>query len=192
MKHKTTSLPAGIILLKSNANKERPISQIRYSCPEEELSLSELLLSNFEQLKLSGIEKRSITMQARSNIQFYSNLDFGILNDYAQEITSILNSSRAKHIIIESQGIGGFISLLALYSGEINASKKVEFHMHDVPLSLFPKNWVKSKRVLCEHRFIHDINQGSWLAPLKTLYNRPHHCPLNLEQKSLDDEREAV
>ena len=150
--------------LKNLINFEFPLNESGH--------FSDLLMEKFSPLTFSRKEKKFLSNEIRKNIWFYNHIDIDLLNTYSDQLRESISHHHDDHMIIETSGFGSFICLHSILSGKIDKNKTIDFHLAEVPLSLFPRQLIKSKVPKNHPVFIH-IAPSSWLAPFKSLVTRP-------------------
>ncbi len=154
-------------------NKNRKVL-MRFDVPVQKLEMDQTFMRSFKALHLSEEEKREFSLKQREEIKQYQSIKRSILKEYASEFISQLKKQTDETYSVEASGIGAYICLAAIVSGELPASKKYNFYFSDVPLNLFPKQLVKNTKTNGSVQ-IHIQEEDSWLKKFKSLTEVPDH-----------------
>jgi hypothetical protein len=139
--------------------------------------IADVLMSTFKNLKLSQEEKANLTCLCREELHFYRSLSVQELAPYIEELKGKILKHNRHHSLIKASGFGAVICLAAVFSGDLNSKKsKIVFELSDVPLKLFPKEWISTQNI-GSHISIEFIAGESWLASMKSLTEQPSYFP---------------
>ena len=161
----TTHPFKGQIKIFCDTSKEKNLT---FNVPEQELPISESLMSCYSKLKLTAEEKRELSLNHRKIIHQYQCLDDQIILMYVDKFINALPNSR-KRIKIETSDFGSYICLAAIHSGKIPNELKISFELEDSPVELFPKKFIK-KALNSSSKVKFTYSEDSWVRPFKTLY----------------------
>lgn len=169
---KPQSLKGNIFFIKQKATGKKlsvrfadPYSDINY-----EESISESMISCFENLNLTVAEKQKLSLGHRKKLNYFKHLNVFFLNQDAKKLIEQINDSEENDLVIEAQSYGAYICLAALYSGRISPEKKVEFIIEKAPLALFPKVLIKHMPNTKRLKLTMLMSDDCWLAPFESLY----------------------
>lgn len=141
-----------------------------YETAPMNLQFHKLMMSSFKGFNFSAVEKQKLSRKHRHDIHNYLNLNiFNLAKDALKLVDKINNHSLAE-FSIDASDYGAFVALAALYSGKINAQKKVQFILHKSPMALFPKSLLK-KNPPKQHSVIYNFSEENWINHFETLYS---------------------
>ncbi len=143
--------------------------------PEKSPDLSETLMCNFSDLKLTEEEKRNLSKYHRQEICFYKNTPQQEIEQCSQELIDAINAEKSNGVIIQAGKCGTFICLAAFYSGKIHPSKSITFELDLAPIALFPKKLIRSKKCLKDNNIqvVFRFAGDNWIQDFESLLLGP-------------------
>lgn len=158
--------------------------------PKEAPNLDNTLMTNFKDLDLAPEEKRVLTFQCREELFCYRHINFRDVEPFVRELIAKLNHRSRKKITLNASDMGAFICLAAAYSGEIRSDVKLTLELSDLPLKLFPVEWVKIPK-MGRNISIHVGPFQTWMGEIKSLTEFPTHLPVNKQARSTNAKKVA-
>ena len=140
-------------------------------------SMAETLMGNFTGLKFGREEKRLLTREARKKIQQFQDLNsrpIPVQRAVAKFIKK-LSTYKERPLFIWADGIGAYLCLVAIVSGELPQSNLWQFKLDSIPLALFPASLIKDRKAIVKQKIQFTFEQNCWPHPFKKLYRIPRH-----------------
>ena len=141
-------------------SKRKVLKALRFDFDFTNYNLEEVMMCNFEGLKLCKEEKCELSQSHRQIIKNYQRLNQDYLEKFAKQLTKMVNELKHEEICIEAHDAGTFICLAAIFSGKLNLEKNITFELDSAPINLFDKNLVHSPNaVKAVNINLHDIKK---------------------------------
>ena len=142
--------------------------------------MAETLMGNFAGLKFGREEKRLLTQEARRKIQQFQDLNsrpIPVQKAVAKLVKRLL-AHKERPLLIWADGIGAYLCLVAIVSGELPQTKHWQFKLDSIPLALFPASLIKDRKAIIKQKIQFTFEQNCWPHPFKKLYRIPRHLRL--------------
>lgn len=181
----TKTVQTGTICANHSQTK-RPLWSFDYALDfNARPKIADVLMNSFKDLKLSQEEKANLTCHCRQELHFYRSLSAHELDPYISELIAKLQKFNRHHTHIKASGFGAVICMAAAFSGQLNNQKtKILFELSDVPLKLFPQDWINIQK-LGPHISLDFLPSQNWLASMKSLTELPSYFPLPKSRKTV-------
>ena len=140
-------------------------------------SMAETLMGNFTNLKFGREEKRLLTQEARRKIQQFQDLNSRPIpvQRAVAKLIKKLSVHKERPLFIWADGIGAYLCLVAIVSGELPPSNLWQFKLDSIPLALFPASLIKDRKAIVKQKIQFCFEQNCWPHPFKKLYRIPRH-----------------
>lgn len=154
-------------------SKKKLLRALKFDFDFTNYDLEEVMMCNFENLKLCQEEKHELSQTHRQIIKNYQKIDEEYLVKSAKQLTKIINELKHDQIDIEATDAGTFICLAAIFSGKLNIEKDINFHLDSAPINLFKKRFVHNKNAMKSVNVNLNDEQESWLRSFSSLKKAP-------------------
>jgi hypothetical protein len=163
----------------NHSHSKQPIWSFDYCLDfQDRPRISDVLMSTFKDLKLSQEEKINLTCQCREELHFYRSLSADELAPYIEKLKKNIQKHGRHQSHIKASGFGAVICMAAIFSGELNSKKsKISFELSDVPLKLFPQDWINTQN-LSPQISLEFMPSQTWLSTMKSLTELPSYFPM--------------
>ncbi len=166
------SLSKGLVKIEG-ANLSKPISfNYNFTADKDLHNMSDMLITNFKNIKFSPKEKQFLSKRARHFLTCYTKLELFKVKKEVSRFIHLLEESRIQGPIqIQADGLGTFLCLAVIHSGhfeELNID--AHFKLEMAPLNLLPKSLLKINSLPSTVQLEFYFQDNSWIRPFKTLY----------------------
>jgi hypothetical protein len=159
----------------ADVKKKKTVKKYNISSDEKNISMAETFMSNFCDMGLSEDEKQLLTQENRCELIHYRNITPEEIQYYVQQLLSNINSNHSEVIAIKASGFGAYVCLAALTFQELPKNKQYQISLEGIPLMLYPKNLIKSKKATHNVEISYTIEEKSWLNSFASLTSAPDH-----------------
>lgn len=179
-------IKTGKIALKK-AGQKRCLKNVSYVVPDKTFSVSDTLMNEFADLKLSEEEKGKLSRSLRKNMCYYTHLSEQDISQFKKKLIKELSQHKDEPLIISASEMGAFICLAAIFSGELPQNVNWHFELKEIALPLFPKDFIKKKSAGHSYDISLKFSRDGWIRPFPTLCKVPSYMPLrsNIDHEEL-------
>lgn len=159
----------GKISFKNKKHEKKII--LPYETYPYESDLDRTMISSFGDIHLTKKEKQNLSRDLRIKLHGFKEINLFELTHYAHKLCQTINKLPGQHYSFSATEYGAFICLAALFSGELDSKKTIEFNLGNAPICFFPKLLIKTPPHKT-HQFIFSEESKYWLSNFHSLtYN---------------------
>ena len=172
----------GKITLQKEGQK-RCLKNVSFDLGKRSFSVSQTLMTEFKEFKLSEQEKGRLSRPLREQMCHYIHLNEDEIENTKRELIKTLKGLKDESIIVSASEMGAFICLAAIFSGELPHNVNWRFELKEFAPQLFPQKLVKKKSAAQSYDISLAFSKDGWFRPFPSLCKVPRYMKLKTNRE---------